>query len=88
MLKQTVETLPKIYGLRQLMYNKYGEEKFAIACVIVARFIGFKSQEDWRPDTILQMCNSTACSFPVTIADGEKFKQLFGLDSTDQLFNQ
>ena len=87
-MQQHVEMPPKIYGLRQLMYDKYGEEKFAIACLIVARFVGFKSDFVWNAETIRQMCNTTADDVGVSISDGERFKQLFGLDSTDQLFTQ
>lgn len=45
------------YKLRQLIYNKYGEEKFAIGCKIVARWVSFETKTNVSAQKVLAWCN-------------------------------
>jgi hypothetical protein len=82
------------YTLKQLMLQKYGAEKFAIGCVIVATWVnGGKGSEfkknlkgSWLCYTVEHLCNTTE-EFPaLTVFDVEKLRQLFGLKSIAELF--
>lgn len=88
--------MPKIkyrYRLRELMYSKYGKQKFATACIIVAQWINFEHRNQkpirkWSPDDVQRMASSTKeDSFPLTPRAAEAIRQLFGLQSTEEIFN-
>jgi hypothetical protein len=78
--------MTSLYGLRQLITNKYGEDKFGVGCLIVAMFVGHKSEHKWTRQMVEDICNSKKYDSEITVADAERFKQLFGLHSIDQLY--
>jgi hypothetical protein len=78
-----------VYTLKQLMYDKYGEERFAIACEIVARWIKFETKkEQYDAIWVNSMCNAHADSeFELFEDVAEALRRLFGLESFAELFN-
>ena len=72
-------------GLRALMYEKYGEEKFAIGCMIVALFVGFKSSTPWDADKVQTMCNEGMYTVDFDTGDISRFELLFGKEKIRNL---
>ena len=73
---------------RQLIYSKYGEEKFAVACLIVSMFVGFKSKHKWTPEKVRLLCHPKPnLSTSICLADVNALKQLFGHQQINQLFS-
>lgn len=80
------------YRLRELMYSKYSEQKFAVACEIVARWVAFdtKNYKQWTAEYILQLCNQNSRTrkiSAITPKVANSLKKLFGLKSIDDLYN-
>lgn len=75
-----------MYSLKSLMYKKYGEEKYALACEIVSRWVRFETK-DARHNSIWvnDMANATS-NFELTMDVAEALRKLFGLKSTEELF--
>lgn len=77
------------YALKQLMYDKYGEEKFSVACAIVLQWVNFKKPDHrkWTLEKLETICKTeTGNNIPVTYEDGERLRILFNLKSVEQLF--
>ena len=46
-----------MYRLRQLIYGKYGEEKFALGCEITARWVAFETRKPCTMEDVEFWCN-------------------------------
>lgn len=80
-----------LYSLRELMYAKYGESRFALGCEIVARWVSVERgvKTLWDAEKVLKMCNTGASwSLPLYPAEAEALRKLFGLASTEQLYTK
>jgi hypothetical protein len=77
-----------VFRLRELIYKKFGEEKFAIACDIVARWVRYDTKfSQWHADTVLHMCNAVENEeFPISLDEAESLRHLFHLESVLDLF--
>ena len=63
---------PKPISLRVLMYEKYGEDRFALACEIVSRWMRFETKDDmYSMEWVQKMCN-----LPVDVLDYSAAKTL------------
>lgn len=80
------------YRLRHLIYQKYGEDKFALGCELVARWVRLdidSSGVRWTAPMVLQLCNATTKSnYPLYPNEGEALRRLFGLNSIEELFTK
>lgn len=77
-----------IYKLRQLMYKKYGKQKFAIGCEIVARWVQFETKKNITAEKVQAWCNKISTDdFPVmTLTDFKAISKLFSLNNNSKLF--
>lgn len=81
------------YRLRELIYLKYGEAKFALGCEIVSRWVSYDIKDirsgklkKWNADHVQLMCNTVTGS-NMTYEEAESLRQLFGLSTVDDLYN-
>lgn len=81
------------YRLRELIYQKYGEAKFALGCEIVGRWVSYDTKDirsgkvkKWDADYVQLMCNTVTGS-NMTYEEAESLRQLFGLLTVDDLYN-
>jgi hypothetical protein len=76
------------YTIKQLMYEKYGEEKFAVACEIVGRWVQFETKNKFfNADWILKLCNAGEMTeVEMYEPAAEALRKLFGLKTIDELF--
>lgn len=80
--------------LRELMYAKYGEAKFALGCEIVSRWMLFSLRarpclgQIWTAGYVLDICNLINTSPTLTVFEGEALRKLFGLPTTDDLYTK
>lgn len=81
------------YRIRELIYAKYGESKFALGCEIVGRWVRYDTKDiqsgkinEWNAEYVQQMCNTVTGS-NMTYEEAESLRQLFGLSSVDDLYN-
>lgn len=87
---------PPIYTLRQLMYQKYKEKKFALGCELVARWVNFELRDipvkripRWTQQHVVDMCNQyTIHSRSFYYEEAEALRKIFGLSNINQLYNQ
>lgn len=89
-MMQAVITITPVYTIKQLMFNKYGEDRFALACEIVARWVQFETKnKEYDAHFICRLANAHADSeFDMPYEVEEPLRQLFGLKTTDLLYNE
>jgi Fe2+ or Zn2+ uptake regulation protein len=77
-----------MYTLKKLMYEKYGEDRFALACEIVSRWVRFETKnQEHDAIWICRMCNAHADSeFDLPQDVAEALRRLFGLKTIEELF--
>jgi hypothetical protein len=84
-----------LYKLRQLMYHKYGENKFATACIIVAQWVQHYTRTPCSPETIEYWCNIKKQENTVThhflqghitMQEFAALSKIFSLNHNTQLF--
>jgi len=73
------------YCLSKLIVEKYGYAKYAIGCEIVARWVTHDTKENWTLEKVLSMC-STEQGLPLTPAEAEALRRLFGLKSIMDIY--
>jgi len=76
------------YSLKQLMYEKYGEARYSLACEIVARWVQFETRnKHFNKQWVENICNASDISdaelYPPA---AEALRRLFGLKSIEELF--
>jgi hypothetical protein len=82
-----------LYRLRQLIYGKYGEEKFALGCEITARWVAFETRRPCKMEDVQFWCNvltqeiTTDAHLPIAIPQMRAIMQLFGITNELELFN-
>lgn len=92
----------KVYTLRSLIYTKYGEQKFALGCELVARWVKFEmrgceklqQRRCWSQELVLILCNLSHASWLynanteqwLSFEEAEALRQLFGLPTINQLY--
>ena len=81
------------YRLRELIYQKYGESKFALGCEIVGRWVTYDTKDIhssriklWTADYVNKMCNTSTGS-NLTYEEAESLRQLFGLKTIEDLYH-
>jgi hypothetical protein len=76
------------YTLKQLLYEKYGEERFSIACEITARWVQFETKnKHFNVEWIQQLCNACDISeVEIYSPAAEALRKLFGLKTIDELY--
>ena len=85
-----------VYTLRQLMYKKYTEAKFATGCEIVARWVNFelhdvpaKKFQRWTQQHVVDLCNQIRSpTHEFYYEEAEALRQIFGLQTINQLYTQ
>jgi len=77
------------YAIKQLLYKKYGEEKYAIACEISARWVAFETKnKNYKLENILLLCNASKDSdCEMSYQEALALKKLFGLKTIEELYN-
>jgi hypothetical protein len=86
-----------LYRIRDLMIEKYSEEKFELGCLVVARWVtggkpklmtNFKPQHlAWTTERVKEMCVATSFDeFPLSHIEAELLRRLFGLRTCTDLF--
>ena len=77
------------YTLKKLMYEKYGEDRFAVACEIVARWVQFDTKnKNFSKELIEKVCNANDTDeIELSLQEEESLRRLFALNTTDQLYN-
>lgn len=72
-----------LYRLKELMIKKYGEEKFAVACSIVALWVQGETKQKTTAKTILGWCNKTEIDqMPIMcLKDFKAISKLFSLNN-------
>lgn len=77
-----------IYKTKQLMCEKYGEDRFALACEIVSRWLLFYTKKKvYDSIWVERMCNAHKYSeIELTHEVAEALRKLFGLKSYEELF--
>lgn len=76
-----------IYTIQQLIIAKYGQEKFALGCEFVARWLNTCKQGYWCGNDILTMCTTADYQFKLLPIEAEELRKLFGLQSIEQLYS-
>lgn len=82
-----------LYRLRQLIYGKYGEEKFALGCEITARWVAFETRKPCTMEDVQFWCNvlSEEITDPsdtqLTVPQMKAIMQLFGITNELEIFN-
>ncbi|MDP1763055.1 MAG: hypothetical protein Q8L07_04140 [Sediminibacterium sp.] len=84
-----------LYTLRKLIYQKYGEQKFALGCELVSRWVNFelrgispKRVNRWTQQRVVDLCNAeSGTNISFYYEEAEALRQLFGLQSINQLYN-
>lgn len=76
------------YTLKQLMFEKYGEDRFSLACEIVARWVQFETkQKHFTKEWVEKICNASDISdAEIYMPAAEALRRLFGLRTIEQLF--
>ncbi len=80
------------YRLRQLIYGKYGEDRFALGCEITARWVAFETHKKCTMEDVQYWCNLLADeiqvnqSTPITVSQLKALQQLFGVGNKLELF--
>jgi hypothetical protein len=76
------------YNLKYLMYEKYGEDRFALACEIVGRWVQFETKNKYFNATwIEKICAANELSeVELPLPAAEALRRLFGLSSFEELF--
>ena len=78
----------RYYRLYDLIIQKYGAEKFAVGCLITAQWINtIKPYPPVTPVEIESICNTKYATDRIGFVEAEKLRQLFGLQTTDELIN-
>ena len=78
-----------LFTLKKLMDDKYGVDRFAIACEIVGRWVRFETKNKDHDSTFIYKMATARVGddFALTIDVAKALKRLFGLDSRVDLFN-
>lgn len=82
-----------LYRLRQLIYGKYGEQRFALGCEITARWVAFETHKPCTMEDVQFWCNvlseemTTDNSLPITIPQMKAIMQLFAITNELEIFN-
>jgi hypothetical protein len=76
------------YRLQQLIYQKYGIDRYALGCEIVARWVQFETRDkQFTMEWIAAVCNAKDISeVDLYEPEAEALRQLFGLQSTEELY--
>lgn len=80
------------YRLRQLIYGKYGEDRFALGCEITSRWVAFETGKKCSMEDVQYWCNLLADeiqvhqSTPITVSQLKALQQLFGVANKLELF--
>jgi hypothetical protein len=84
-----------VYTLRHLIYQKYGEQKFALGCELISRWVKFELRgldkkliSKWTPEKVNHLCNATKLNSDLVYEEAEALRQIFGLSSINQLYTQ
>ncbi|MCC6634552.1 MAG: hypothetical protein IT251_03520 [Chitinophagaceae bacterium] len=80
-----------LYKLRQLIYKKYGKEKFAIGCLIVARWVQFETKKNTPVQKVQGWCNKVNIEeLPImSLKEFKAISKLFGLNNDlDTFYNK
>ncbi len=78
------------YTIRQLMYNKYGEDRFELACGIVSLWLKFEMKDErYTAEWVQRVCN-TSDEFRsrhkvLTDAEALALRRFFGYKITEGL---
>lgn len=82
-----------VYRLRQLIYDKYGEVKFALGCEITARWVAFETRKPCTMEDVQFWCNvlteemNATNSLPITLPQMRSLMLLFGITNELEIFN-
>lgn len=94
-----------IYKLRDLINDKYGEDRFVLGCEITARWVTIETDQPCSTEDVQQWSDLTVedskehynslmseATVPLThkfltVDHAEALRQLFGLQSSRDLFN-
>lgn len=77
------------YRLKELIIEKYGEEKFDVGCELVARWLSFATKEKVNEGWLEVMCDRTDqpdMYFQFTGDQAHALKQLFKLNTFSELY--
>ncbi len=69
-----------IYRIKELIYEKYGEHRFALGCEIVARWMAFETKKPWTHHDVLSLCHCDNYHELLTIKNAQLLANLLNLN--------
>lgn len=76
------------YRLRELIKNKYGEDKFNLGCQLTAQWLNGQQKKDWFSiATIINLASArTAEMFMLTEDQATALRKLFAIKRNEELY--